>query len=130
GVREARIWAAGEDRSSAGSSPCELASRGERVSGLQIDRDLPSGPRSLLVNAALLPAMHGRPATIVLPFQDITELKRTEEALRISEQRALGAERQLRHGLDLTRALSDSLGEGVLAMDREGRVFMANPAAA
>lgn len=47
---------------------------------------------------------------------DITPAKRVEE--------------QMRDQLDFTRAITGSLGEGVLAMDLEGRVTFCNPAAA
>ena len=40
------------------------------------------------------------------------------------------AERQLRHQLDFTRAMTRSLGEGVVALDPEGIIIFANPAAA
>jgi PAS domain S-box-containing protein len=39
------------------------------------------------------------------------------------------AEEQLRRQLEFTRAISDSLGEGVYAVDREGRLTFLNPAA-
>jgi PAS domain S-box-containing protein len=38
-------------------------------------------------------------------------------------------EEQLRHQLELTRAIADSLGEGVYAVDRQGRLTFVNPAA-
>jgi PAS domain S-box-containing protein len=40
------------------------------------------------------------------------------------------AERMLRGQLDFTRAVTDSLGEGLIAVDLEGRITLLNPAAA
>jgi PAS domain S-box-containing protein len=48
-------------------------------------------------------------------YSDITEQKRAEE--------------QTRRQLDFTRAITESLGEGVYALDRAGRVTFMNPAA-
>jgi PAS domain S-box-containing protein len=63
--------------------PSARAARGERVEGVQLDAHLPDGGvRSLLVHAALLPAMHGHPASVVMPFLDVTRLKRVEGQLQ------------------------------------------------
>jgi PAS domain S-box-containing protein len=50
-----------------------------------------------------------------------------EDARLFREARA--AEQQLGRQLQLTRAITDSLGEGVYATDREGRLTLMNPAA-
>ncbi|MDZ7962937.1 MAG: ATP-binding protein [Aulosira sp. DedQUE10] len=60
---------------------------GERLDGLEVDWHTIQGVRSLLVFADTLPAMHGYPATCVLVFQDITNIKQTEKALSINNQR-------------------------------------------
>jgi two-component system, cell cycle sensor histidine kinase and response regulator CckA len=57
----------------------------------------------------------GNPVRMFGTAQDVTELKRAEE--------------QLRHQLDFNTAITSSLGEGVYALDREGRVTFMNPAA-
>jgi PAS domain S-box-containing protein len=63
--------------------PGARAARGERVEGVQLDAHLPDGSvRSLLFHAALLPAMHGHPASVVMPFLDVTRLKRVEGQLQ------------------------------------------------
>jgi signal transduction histidine kinase len=50
---------------------------------VQLDAHLPDGSvRSLLFHAALLPAMHGHPASVVMPFLDVTQLKRVEGQLQ------------------------------------------------
>jgi two-component system, cell cycle sensor histidine kinase and response regulator CckA len=56
----------------------------------------------------------GEPARLAA-VRDITERKRAEE--------------QLRHQLDFTEAITTSLGEGVYALDKSGRVTFMNPAA-
>jgi PAS domain S-box-containing protein len=63
--------------------PGARAARGERVEGVQLDAHLPDGSvRSLLFNAALLPAMHGHGTSVVMPFLDVTRLKRVEGQLQ------------------------------------------------
>jgi PAS domain S-box-containing protein len=49
--------------------------------------------------------------------------------LKQSEARRQQAEEKLRHQLDFTRTITSSLGEGVCAIDREGRLTFMNPAA-
>jgi PAS domain S-box-containing protein len=56
----------------------------------------------------------GEPARLSA-VRDITERKRAEE--------------QLRHQLDFTEAITSSLGEGLYALDKNGRVIFMNPAA-
>ena len=92
---------------------------------------------TVLLNARFLQARFGQPAAVVGTFSDITELVRTQEALRESlaeQQRLLGealaAGRQLRHQYDLMEAVVSSVGEGLCALDLDGTVFMANPVAA
>jgi len=51
------------------------------------------------------------------------------EALRHSEERLRVVGKQLQQQLDVTRAITDSLGEGVCALDHDGNVTFMNPAA-
>ncbi|NEU83416.1 PAS domain S-box protein [Nostoc sp. UIC 10630] len=60
---------------------------GERLNGLEVDWHTPSGVRSLLIFADTLPAMHGHPATCILVFQEISNLKQAEKALSLSYKR-------------------------------------------
>jgi PAS domain S-box-containing protein len=62
--------------------PGARVARGERLSGYELDWHLPSGTRSLLINAGSLPAMYGHEGVSVILFQDITELKQIEGELR------------------------------------------------
>ncbi len=55
----------------------------------------------------------GEPVSVVRMSNDITELKRTTEALRISEATA-------------RISLRERLSQGILTVDREGRIFYAN----
>ncbi|MBE8985698.1 PAS domain S-box protein [Nostoc sp. LEGE 12450] len=60
---------------------------GERLNGLEVDWHTPAGVRSLLVFADTLPAMHGHPATCILVFQEISNLKQAEKALSLGYKR-------------------------------------------
>ncbi|MEH2313118.1 MAG: ATP-binding protein [Nostoc sp.] len=60
---------------------------GERLNGLEVDWHTPGGVRSLLVFADTLPAMHGHPATCILVFQEISNLKETQKALSLGYKR-------------------------------------------
>ncbi|MEH2348671.1 MAG: PAS domain S-box protein [Nostoc sp.] len=60
---------------------------GERLNGLEVDWHTPAGVRSLLIFADTLPAMHGHPATCILVFQEISNLKQAEKALSLGYKR-------------------------------------------
>ncbi|MBG1240908.1 PAS domain S-box protein [Nostoc sp. NZL] len=60
---------------------------GERLNGLEVDWHTPGGVRSLLIFADTLPAMHGHPATCILVFQEISNLKDTQKALSLGYKR-------------------------------------------
>jgi signal transduction histidine kinase len=65
-------------------TPCARAARGEELRGFQADWRTPSGTRSLLFSSQLLVAAHGHPATVLLAFEDVTELRKTQAALRVA----------------------------------------------
>ncbi|WP_442937061.1 PAS domain S-box protein [Nostoc sp.] len=67
--------------------PGVRVARGERLNGLEVDWHTPTGVRSLLVFADTLPAMHGHPATCILVFQEISNLKDAQKALSLSYKR-------------------------------------------
>lgn len=60
---------------------------GERLNGLEVDWHTPGGVRSLLIFADTLPAMHGHPATCILVFQEISNLKKVQKALLLGYKR-------------------------------------------
>ncbi|MHC5758635.1 PAS domain S-box protein [Nostoc sp.] len=60
---------------------------GERLNGLEVDWHTPAGVRSLLIFADTLPAMHGHPATCILVFQEISNLKEAQKALSLGYKR-------------------------------------------
>jgi PAS domain S-box-containing protein len=62
--------------------PAQRAGRGEDLRGLELDWHTPGGTRSLLLSSKLLQARHGHPATVVLAFEDVSELEQTQAALR------------------------------------------------
>jgi PAS domain S-box-containing protein len=67
--------------------PGVRVARGERLDGLEVDWHTSQGVHSLLIFADTLPAMHGYPATCVLGFQDITNIKQVEKALSLGYKR-------------------------------------------
>ncbi|MDZ7964373.1 MAG: PAS domain S-box protein [Nostoc sp. DedSLP03] len=67
--------------------PGVRVSRGERLNGLEVDWHTPAGVLSILVFADTLPAMHGHPATCILVFQEISNLKDAQKALSLSYKR-------------------------------------------
>ncbi|AFY46483.1 PAS domain S-box [Nostoc sp. PCC 7524] len=67
--------------------PGVRVARGESLHGLEMDWHTKNGIRSLLIFADTLPAMHDYPATCVLVFQDITNLKQAEKARLLNYQR-------------------------------------------
>ncbi|BAZ23110.1 two-component hybrid sensor and regulator [Kalymmatonema gypsitolerans NIES-4073] len=68
-------------------APGMRVARGERIEGFELDWHTPVGVRSLLIFADTLSAMHGHPATCVLVFQDISNLKKVEKALSLGYRR-------------------------------------------
>ena len=67
------------------------------------------------------------------PDLEVAEALAYRAALAVDNARlfsdAKQAEERLRHQLDFTTAITSSLAEGVCALDREGRIVFANPAA-
>lgn len=97
-------------------APLARALRGETVHQEEVRRQTPVGDHIVTVNAAPLTNSAGAIVGAVAVVQDITGRKQAEE--------------QLRRQLDFTNALTNSLGEGVVAIDRQGRGTFLNPAAA
>ena len=67
--------------------PGVRVARGERLDGLEVDWHTSQGIRSLLIFADTMPAMHGHPATCVMVFQEITNLKEAEKRLSLGYER-------------------------------------------
>ncbi|HWE35766.1 MAG TPA: PAS domain S-box protein [Isosphaeraceae bacterium] len=95
--------------------PLARALRGEPVEGEEIHWRTPGGERIMLVGAVPLHDAAGALAGAMAVAQDITELKR--------------AEARLRDQLVFSRTITDNLAKAVFAVDRDGRVSFANPAA-
>jgi len=68
-------------------TPGARVARGERVDGFEMDWHTNGGVRSLLIFADTLPAMHGYPATCIMVFQDVSNLKQVEKALSLGYKR-------------------------------------------
>jgi PAS domain S-box-containing protein len=64
----------------------------------------------------------GRIVGVVLVFRDVTQRRGAEQALQISEE-------QSRRLLEFHNAVTENMGEGLYAVDTEGRVTYLNPAA-
>ncbi|WP_158625158.1 PAS domain-containing sensor histidine kinase [Corallococcus terminator] len=62
--------------------PGVRAARGEPVHASPVVWHTPTGRYSLLVEAAPLPAQHGRPAAVLLALQDVSELRKTQAQLQ------------------------------------------------
>ncbi len=62
--------------------PPARAARGEKLEGLEVIWHTVAGERFVSVSSEWLPAMHGHPASVVMPFQDITRLKTVERHLQ------------------------------------------------
>ncbi|WP_240360251.1 PAS domain-containing sensor histidine kinase [Pyxidicoccus caerfyrddinensis] len=62
--------------------PAARAARGEKLEGLEVIWHTQSGEFVLSISSELLPAMHGHPASVVMPLQDITRLKTVERHLQ------------------------------------------------
>ncbi|WP_240359218.1 PAS domain-containing sensor histidine kinase [Pyxidicoccus trucidator] len=62
--------------------PSTRAARGEKLDGMEVIWHTPSGQHFLSISSELLPAMHGHPASVVMPFLDITRLKTVERHLQ------------------------------------------------
>lgn len=67
--------------------PGVRVARGERLDALEVDWHTCDGVRSLLIFADTLPAMYGYPATCVLVFQDVSNLKQVEKAMSLGYER-------------------------------------------
>jgi PAS domain S-box-containing protein len=66
--------------------PGARIARGERLEAFEMNWHTPGGERPLILFGDTLPAMYGHPALAVVMFEDITRMKRTEEALRQAQK--------------------------------------------
>lgn len=92
--------------------PGVLVARGEKLNGFEMDWHTPLGVRSLIVYGDTLPAMHGYPATSILIFQDINQLKKVQEALRQNQQ--------------WLHTIVENASAGIYVKDIEGRYLLFN----
>jgi two-component system CheB/CheR fusion protein len=94
----------------------EVLPSARRLEDFEVEHDFAKiGPRTLLLNARTLVRAGGRPDLILLAFDDITDRKRAEHALRDSEA--------------MTRAGIQTAMDGVITIDERGTVLSFNPAA-
>ncbi|MFP2910228.1 ATP-binding protein [Pyxidicoccus sp. 3LFB2] len=69
-------------RLSGDEMPTARAARGEKLDGLEVIWKTAAGEHFVSLSSEQLPAMHGHPASVVMPFQDITRLKTVERHLQ------------------------------------------------
>ncbi|WP_017721033.1 PAS domain-containing protein [Kamptonema formosum] len=90
--------------------PGVRVARGERLDGVEINWHTPAGIRPLIVFADTLPGMHGHPASGVIVFQDISNLKQVQQALRRSEERFRLAQELSLDAFTVLRSIRDAGG--------------------
>lgn len=62
--------------------PGVRVAQGERLHGFEMNWHIPKSTHSIIVYADIVPALHGRPATCAVVFQDITQQKQAEAQIR------------------------------------------------
>jgi two-component system CheB/CheR fusion protein len=95
--------------------PIVRALRGETIPDEELTWITPSHTSTVAIKAAPLTDPSGAIIGAVAAVQDLTNRRQTEA--------------QLRHERDLSRTITDTLGEGLCTLDTEGRVTFVNPAA-
>ncbi|AKQ69835.1 Sensory box histidine kinase [Myxococcus hansupus] len=99
--------------------PSKRAARGERLEGVEVHWHTPAGQCSLSISSEMLPAMHGHPSVVVIPFLDITRLKTVEqhlqEAVRARDEFLSVASHELKTPLTSLGLRLQSMARAVLA---------------
>jgi signal transduction histidine kinase len=97
--------------------PAARVARGERLDGLEVTWHTPAGAHYVSVSSELLPAMHGHPAVVVMPFLDITRLKTVErhlqEAIRARDEFLSVASHELKTPLTSLGLRLHALGRAI-----------------
>ena len=86
--------------------PAVRASRGEVIQHYEAELETPRGRISLLIDSALVPELPGHPASVVITFQDVTELR---QAVRVREEFLSIASHELNTPLAALKLLLGSL---------------------
>lgn len=97
-------------------TPMARAVRGEKLEGFAVEWALPGGRCSVLASSERLPAMFGHPETIVISYQDVTELRQTQEdlqrSLRTRDDFLSVAAHELRTPITSLRLYTQTLARG------------------
>jgi PAS domain S-box-containing protein len=103
--------------------PTWLALQGERPRGLELRLHRPDGTVvRILASAAPVPGPDGTVAGAIITFSDVTAERSAEEKLRASEEEARGRAAML-------EAVLDTIADGVIIYDSEGRTLRSSPSA-
>ena len=105
--------------------PAVRAARGEAVSGAQIRWYTPDGPKVITIHAARIAEMFGHPETVLIAFDDITNLKEVhaqlEEAVRVRQDFLVDRGPRAEDAADVGVAESPLGGQGTAARRARGR---------
>ncbi len=123
--------------------PGPRAAAGEHVEVTELMWLTPAGPRALIVWVETVPDLFGQPSTLVMGFQDAGAARDGDRLMadragdiggllgreQVAREAAATAESRWRRQLEINLAITNSLGEGLFAVDVEGCLTSMNPAA-
>lgn len=101
----------------------DVLTRGVNFEGLEVECNLPSGPRTLVLSARPVREQVVGAGLILLTIQDITVFRRQEQEIRTDKQQLASLAEELmqveeRHRGQLVEALRDSVGECLTQIGR------------
>jgi PAS domain S-box-containing protein len=101
----------------------DLLTRGIGFEGLEVECDLPSGPRTLVLSARPVQEQVAEAGLVLLVMQDVTEFRRQEQEIRTDKQQLASLAEELmqvedRHRGQTAQTLRDSVGECLTQIGR------------
>lgn len=102
----------------------DVLTRGVGFEGLEVECDLPSGPRTLVLGARPVQEQVAEAGLILLVMQDVTEFRRQEQEIRTDKQQLASLAEELmlvedRHRGQMAQTLRDSVGECLTQIGRD-----------